>query len=62
MDKYFELQYWLTIIGMIVTCLFIIGGVIWFLATEIIDFYRRKSKKWTFNYIHNRWEKKDKDE
>lgn len=62
MDKYFELQYWLSIIGIIATGLFIVGVIIYFLVDVIVNSYRSKSKKWTYNYIYNRWERKDKDE
>lgn len=58
MNKYFELQYWLTIIGLVIVAISIIIGLIKiFIVDFIIDNYRRKSKKWEYNYVANRWEK-----
>ena len=62
MNKYFELQYWIEIIGLIAIGLFIVGCIIYFLVDVIVDFYKSKSKKWTYNCILDRWERKDKDE
>lgn len=62
MEKYFELQYWLTIIGLIVLVAFISIGIIHLLISLIIDEYRRKSKKWQYNYVRNKWERINSDE
>lgn len=58
MDKYFELQYWLTIISICIVVLIIAIGVIKFIVECIIDSYRRKSKKWQYDCVLNRWVKK----
>ena len=57
MNKYFELQYWLTIVGLCLAGLFILIGVIRFLIYVINDIYRKRSKKWEYNYVLKRWEK-----
>lgn len=58
MNKYFELQYWLTIIGLVIVAIFFIIGLIKiFIIDFIINKYRRKSKKWKYNYVLSRWEK-----
>lgn len=63
MNKYFELQYWLTIIGLVIAAISIIIGLIKiFIIDFIIDKYRRKSKKWKYNYVANRWEKVKENE
>lgn len=57
MNKYFELQYWLTIIGLCLPGLFILIGLIRFLVCFINNIYRKRSKKWEYNCVLNRWEK-----
>lgn len=57
MNKYFELQYWLTIVGLCLTGLFILIGLIRFLIYFINNIYRKRSKKWEYNYVLKRWEK-----
>lgn len=58
MNKYFELQYWLAIIGLVLVAIFIIIGLIKiFIIDFIIYKHRRKSKKWKYNWVVNRWEK-----
>lgn len=59
MDKYFELQYWLTIIGLIITGVFVLICIIKGLIDLIIYEYRRNSKKWQYNYVLQRWERVD---
>ena len=60
MEKYFNLQYWLTIIGISLMVLFILITIIGFIVSEIITNYRLKSDKWEYNYVCKRWERKDK--
>ena len=57
MNKYFELQYWLTIVGLCLTGLFILIGLIRFLIFCINYYYRKRSKKWEYNCVLNRWER-----
>ncbi len=57
MDKYFEFKYWQEIIGLCVTGLVIIIIITWCIVTLLVDFLKRKSKKWEYNYLTNRWEK-----
>lgn len=60
MNKYFELQYWLTTVGLCLAGLFILIGLIRFLIFVINYYYRKRSKKWEYNYVLKRWEKVEK--
>lgn len=58
MNKYFELQYWLTIIGLAIVAISIIIGLIKiFIVDFIIEIHHSKSKKWEYNYVAGRWER-----
>jgi hypothetical protein len=55
MEKYFNLQYWLTIISLCFVGLIIVVSLIKF----IVDKHRQKSKKWKYNYVSKKYERVD---
>ena len=60
MNKYFELKFWLTIIGISLVVVSIVIFAIYILISIIINAYRSKSKKLTYNCLTNKWEKVEK--
>lgn len=57
-EKYFELEYYITIIGLILIGLIIVIGIVIYLTDCLIYNYRRKSKKWEYDCVKKQWEKK----
>ena len=58
MEKYFNLQYWLTIISLGIFVLFFVIQVIKILIIDpCIKKYRMKSKKWQYNIFTGKWKK-----
>ena len=58
MEKYFNLQYWLTIISLGIFVLFFVIQVIKILIIDpCIKKYRMKSKKWKYDIVERKWEK-----
>ena len=57
-EKYFELKYYIAIIGLILVGLITVIGIVIYLIDCLIYNYRRKSKKWEYDYVKKQWEKK----
>lgn len=58
MEKYFNLQYWLTIISLGIFVLFFVIQVIKILIIDpCIKNHRMKSKKWKYDIFTGKWKK-----